>query len=220
VINGNLPLSLQLFYNAMDCGDQQVLGEGWNHNYGVRLIKIKEEELLGIVLEDGRELPYCRKLGNSYAPVMGDGGILSKSENGYRFEREDGTVYEFDQEGRLCSQKDRNGNNRKFTYNSDGLLECVDNGTGGRLNYTYNKERKLIYVEDHTGRKISLKYQYGKLRWFTNSMGNTYTVIWQIKRYFIRQIIFSYFIVQKGNPVTLVVAVLAVYFKKGFSPAN
>ena len=174
VINGNMPLSFQLFYNAMDCGDQQVLGEGWNHNYGVRLIKIKEEELLGIVMEDGRELPYCRKLGNSYAPVMGDGGILSKSENGYQFEREDGTVYEFDQEGKLCSQKDRNGNNRKFTYNSDGLLECADNGTGGRLNYTYNQERKLIYVEDHTGRKISLKYQYGKLRWFTNSMGNTY----------------------------------------------
>ncbi|WP_024347824.1 DUF6531 domain-containing protein [Lacrimispora indolis] len=175
VINGNMPLSLQLFYNAMDCGDQQVLGEGWNHNYGVRLIKIKEEELLGVVLEDGRELPYCRKLGGSYAPVMGDGGILSKSENGYRFERENGTVYEFDQEGKVCSQKDRNGNNRKFTYNSDGLLECVDNGTGGRLNYTYNQERKLIYVQDHTGRKISLKYQYGKLRWFTNSMGNTYT---------------------------------------------
>jgi len=175
VINGNMPLSFQLFYNAMDCGDQQVLGEGWNHNYGVRLIKIKEEELLGIVLEDGRELPYCRKLGDSYAPVMGDGGILSRSENGYQLETEDGTVYEFDQEGKLYSQKDRNGNKRKFTYNSDGLLECVDNGTGGRLNYTYNKERKLIYVEDHTGRKISLIYQYGKLRWFTNSMGNTYT---------------------------------------------
>ena len=175
VINGNLPLSFQLFYNAMDCGDQQVLGEGWNHNYGVRLIKLKEEELLGIVMEDGRELPYCRKLGDSYAPVMGDGGILSRSEKGYQFEREDGTVYEFDQEGKLYSQKDRNGNKRKFTYNSDGLLECVDNGTGGRLNYTYNKERKLIYVEDHTGRKISLIYQYGKLRWFTNSMGNTYT---------------------------------------------
>ncbi|MFW6678298.1 DUF6531 domain-containing protein [Lacrimispora sp. AGF001] len=175
IINGNMPLSFQLFYNAMDCGDQQVLGEGWNHNYGVRLIKIKEEELLGIVLEDGRELPYCRKLGDSYAPVMGDGEILSKSENGYQFERENGTVYEFDQEGKLYSQKDRIGNKRKFTYNSDGLLECVDNGTGGKLNYTYNKERKLIYVEDHTGRKISLRYQYGKLRWFTNSMGYTYT---------------------------------------------
>ena len=175
VINGNLPLSFQLFYNAMDCGDQQVLGEGWNHNYGVRLIKLKEEELLGIVMEDGRELPYCRKLGDSYAPVMGDGGILRKSENGYQFEQEDGTVYKFDQEGKLCSQKDRNGNNRKFTYNSDGLLECVENGTGGSLNYTYNQERKLIYVQDHTGRKISLKFQYGKLRWFTNSMGKTYT---------------------------------------------
>ncbi|MFR3728519.1 DUF6531 domain-containing protein [Lacrimispora sp.] len=174
-IKGNLPLSFQLFYNAMECGDQEVLGEGWNHNYGIRLIKIAEEELLGIVLEDGREISYSRKLEGNYAPVMGDGGTISKSERGYQFAQEDGMVYEFDNDGKLRGQKNRNGNYRKFTYNSNGLLECVENKTGGRLNYTYNKEKRLIFVEDHTGRKISLKYQYGKLRWLTTSMGNTYT---------------------------------------------
>lgn len=55
---------------------------------------------------------------------------MSKSESSYQFEREEGNVYEFDQEGKLCSQKDRNGNDRRFTYNSNGLLECVGNGTG------------------------------------------------------------------------------------------
>ncbi|WP_235839266.1 DUF6531 domain-containing protein [Clostridium sp. Marseille-P2415] len=175
VIKGTMPLSFKLFYNAMECGNQGNLGEGWSHNYGVRLIKIKEEELLGIVLEDGRELPYCRKLGGEYAPVMGDGGSLKKSGNVYFYEQEDGTVYEFDCDGRLCTQRDKNGNRRIFTYNEDGFLESVGNGTGGQLNYTYNKEKNLIYVEDHTGRKVSLRYQYGKLRWFINSSGCTYT---------------------------------------------
>lgn len=174
-IKGNLPLSFQLFYNTMDCCYDEVLGEGWNHNYGIYLIKMEEKELLGIVLGDGREIPYSRKLEGNYAPVMGDGGALRKLESGYQYEQEDGMVYEFDDNGKLLIQKSRNGNYRKFTYNIGGLLECVKNRNGGRLNYTYNKEKKLIGVEDHTGRKIRLKYQYGKLRWFTNAMGKTYT---------------------------------------------
>lgn len=175
VIKGTMSLSFKLFYNTMECGNQGNLGEGWSHNYGVRLIKIVGEDLLGIVLEDGREVPYRRKLGGKYAPVMGDGGSLKKSENGYFYEREEGTVYEFDCDGRLCTQRDKNGNRRIFMYNEDGFLESVGNGTGGQINYTYNKEKNLIYVEDHTGRKVSLRYQYGKLRWFINSSGCTYT---------------------------------------------
>ncbi|WP_313152234.1 DUF6531 domain-containing protein [Lacrimispora sp.] len=175
IIKGMMPLSFKLFYNVMDCGSQGTLGEGWSHNYGVRLEKIVGEDLLGIVLEDGREVPYSRKLEGEYVSVLGDGGSLSKSGLSYVYEREDGIGYEFGNDGRLCTQRDRNGNCRTFTYNKYGLLESVRNGTGGRLNYTYNKENNLIFVEDHTGRKISLRYQYGKLRWFTNSCGNTYT---------------------------------------------
>jgi len=175
VIKGTIPLSFKLFYNAMECGNQGNLGEGWSHNYGVRLIKIVGEDLLGIVLEDGREVPYRRKLGGEYTPVMGDGGSLKKSGSGYFYEREDGDVYEFDSDGRLCTQRDKIGNQRIFSYNEDGLLKSVGNCSGAQLKYTYNREKNLIYVEDHTGRKVSLRYQYGKLRWFTNTSGNTYT---------------------------------------------
>lgn len=174
-LKGTIPLSFKLFYNAMDCGSQDTLGEGWNHNYSVRLVKIAEEELVGIVFEDGREVPYRRKMEGEYVSVMGDVGSLSKLENGYRFERKDGMVYELNSVGKLCAQRNRNGSCLIFTYNSDGLLKSVDNGTGYRLDYTYNEEKKLVFVADHTGRRISLKYQYGKLRWFTNSCGNTYT---------------------------------------------
>lgn len=175
IINGPMPLSFKLFYNAMDCGSQGDIGVGWSHNYGVRLVKIVGEDLLGIILEDGREIPYRKKLDGDYAPVMGDGGRLNKSGSSYLYEREDGIIYEFDCDGRLRTQKDKSGKCRTFTYDGAGLLERVENGTGDQLKYKYNKEKNLIYVEDHTGRKISLKYQYGKLRWFTNTLGNTFT---------------------------------------------
>jgi hypothetical protein len=76
-IEGTMPLSFQLFYNAMECGKQENLGEGWSHNYGIRLGKIAGEDLLELILEDGREVPYRRKLEGEYASIIGDEGSLS-----------------------------------------------------------------------------------------------------------------------------------------------
>lgn len=174
VIKGSVPLNFHLFYNAMGGGDQEVLGKGWSHNFGIRLVKIAGDHLVGIVLGDGREISYRRHLKNEYTSVMGDGGSLAKTTGGYCFGHEDGTIYEFDEDGKLLRQNGRNKKSYTFAYNQDGLLESVSNGHG-KLVYTYNEEKKLIFVEDHTGRKVSLVYQYGKLRWFTNSSGSTYT---------------------------------------------
>lgn len=40
----------------MECGNQGNLGEGWSHNYGIRLEKIAGDDLLGLVMEEGRFL--------------------------------------------------------------------------------------------------------------------------------------------------------------------
>lgn len=172
-IDGELPLSFKLFYNALDCGEQGSLGEGWHHNYEIYFKKIIGENLVGIILEDGHELPYCRKLEQKYTPIMGDAGILRKSEYGYVYEQE-GLVYEFNQDGRLVKQRDTNGNSRILSYNIEGLLIRIENNSGGFLYYTYNKENQLISVIDHAGRKVLIEYQYGKLRWFTNTIGGIY----------------------------------------------
>ncbi len=176
VSGGKMPLSFKMFYNSMDCGEQGDLGSGWSHNYGVCL-KQREGDLLSIVLEDGKEVPYRRRLGEEYLPLMGDAGTLKKSGDGYVYER--GTlIYIFSGDGKLLRQTDAKGNSRYFRYGADGLLERVENSAGSFLVYTHNEEKNLIEVEDHTGRKVNLWYQYGKLRWFINSSGYTYTYEW------------------------------------------
>lgn len=140
----------------------------------MHLKKIADDNLLSIILEDGREVIYQRKLENEYIPIMGDKGTLEKFHNGYYYKSKE-WVYEFDTEGKLKKQTNRNNKSRLFIYNDDGLLTGVENEVGNQLSYTYNEEKKLIRVADHTGRLVELSYEYGRLRRFTNSSGHTYT---------------------------------------------
>ncbi len=173
VSGGKMPLSFKMFYNSMDCGEQGDLGSGWSHNFGVCL-KQGEGGVMSVILEDGKEVPYRRRLDEEYLPLMGDAGTLKKSGDGYVYER--GTLtYVFSGDGKLLRQTDANGNSRYFRYDADGLLKRVENSAGSFLVYTHNEEKNLIEVEDHTGRKVNLWYQYGKLRWFINSSGYTCT---------------------------------------------
>lgn len=172
-IDGSMPLSFSVFYNAINTGGQGVLGEGWNHNYEICLMRLSGDDLLEVILGDGCKILYHRDLGHKYISIMGDSGELRKTNFGYKFEI-DNIFYEFDYEGRLLEQKDSNDNSLVFSYNKEGLLANVKSSSGGALYYTYNKHNRLIYVSDHTERKITIKYQYGRLRWITNAAGGVY----------------------------------------------
>ncbi len=173
VTGGRVPLSFRFLYNAMECGEQGNLGEGWCHNYGTRLKKTEGDKKIEVILEDGSVIPYRRNLGDAWLPEMGDPEVLRSTGDGYVYEQEQRTCV-FDQDGKLLRQEEAGGA-RTFRYNEEGLLEYAENGLGAFLRYTYNEEKHLIQVEDHAGRKIHFRYQYGKLRWFINSGGHTYT---------------------------------------------
>lgn len=174
-VNGRMPIQFKLFYNAMSTRVSESLGEGWIHNYDIRLEKNIEKNIVTIIFEDGKEAPYCRKLQGNYEAIMGDSGILEEMGQGYCYQTKGGIIYWFDSEGRMMSQTDQKGNKCTFAYNEAGILKQVENGNGSWLKYRYNQEQRLIYVTDHTGRQIKLEYQYGKLRWFTNAEGRRYT---------------------------------------------
>ena len=174
-VNGRMPIQFKLFYNAMSTRVSESLGEGWIHNYDIRLEKNIEKNTVSIIFEDGKEAPYRKKLQGNYEAIMGDSGILEEMGEGYCYQTKGGILYLFDSKGRMMSQTDQKGNKCTFVYNEAGILKLVENGNGSWLKYRYNQEQRLIYVTDHTGRQIKLEYQYGKLRWFTNAEGRRYT---------------------------------------------
>lgn len=173
IVRGGMPLSFHLFYNAMGGVEQGNLGDGWSTNYGVYLKKEFGDKLLSLILEDGHCAPYGQGPDGEYISVMGDGGAIIKSNTGYLYEHEQGIIYEFDHDGKMVKQRDKNGNFRVFIY-ENGFLKKVKNSSGAWLYYIYNDEKKLIYVDDHTGRRVCLRYQYGKLRRYIDSGNNTY----------------------------------------------
>lgn len=172
-ISGVMPITFKRFYNAMDGRTDSSLGEGWNHNYEVRIERKKEKNQVLILLEDGREIPYIERINRSYEPLMGDKEKLVDWGKGYEYQASSDLTYFFDENGQMVHQEDNNGNTLSFAYNDKGRLYKVWDAEGSELKYIYNEENHLICVTDHTGRKVEVNYQYGKLCVFTNVLGHT-----------------------------------------------
>ncbi|MGL5437592.1 MAG: RHS repeat-associated core domain-containing protein [Lachnospiraceae bacterium] len=174
-IDGAMPISFYLFYNAMSCRDSSNIGEGWNHNYDMWLDQVDGQELIAVNLGDGKEMLYHRDIQGGYKALMGDLGTLKQLESGYEFETQEGLLLYFNVNGQLLRQFNRDGNGIYFDYDENQRLKNIKNGSGRGLHFTYNPEGKLIEVSDHTGRRIVLRYEYGKLCSYTDVEGNQVT---------------------------------------------
>lgn len=174
-IPGITQLSFHLFYNSLEQDRNGCLGEGWHHNYEIHIREEEAGSLLYVCLGDGRELPYRPAIGDLYAPLLGDRGLLKKEGELSAYHTPEGSVYTFDRQGQLLARKDRNGNTDTFSHNKKGQLIQVKGANGGELFYSYNREGKLISVRDHAGREICLRYRYGKLYQYVNPAGHAYT---------------------------------------------
>ncbi|MGY3663736.1 MAG: DUF6531 domain-containing protein [Roseburia sp. 1XD42-69] len=174
-INGIMPLSFRLFYNAMDQGRDGCIGEGWHQNYEIHIEEEAEGKIICVCMGDGKVLPYRRSVGDSYVSVFGDKGVLKREGETYNYHTPGGVGYSFDGSGKLMVREDKNGNRDIFSYNGEGQLIQVKGSGGGEFFYIYNEEGKLICVRDHTGREVHLRYRYGQLYQFVNSCGFVYT---------------------------------------------
>lgn len=174
VIPGITEMSFHMFYNSMDTYRDGSLGEGWHHNYEI-FLEQRGAGILHLHFGDGRRAAYRQNIGDVYTPLSGGSGLLRKDKEGYRYIAKDSTEYFFDEDGRILSTIDRDGNTTVFRYDVQGRLQEVRGANGGILYYYYNKEGNLYRVCDHTGREIRLLYSYRVLQKFVNSLGRVYT---------------------------------------------
>lgn len=123
IIPGITRLSFKIFYNSMD-ENSGCLGKGWHHNHEM-FIRREENERLCLCRGDGKEIPYRRMLGELYAPVLGDRGLLAETKEGFRYVNGTGEEYTFSSEGLLLMKKDKTGNKDTYTYNDKGQLTSV-----------------------------------------------------------------------------------------------
>lgn len=172
-IKGKMPLVFKRFYNSLSGRTDSVLGERWKHNYEIKLEFSSDKELVNILLEDGRERRYIKRLDGKYESIFGGKEIfIENEESGYTY-KSGALTYYFNDAGAIIKIVGDYGV-VSFSYNDQKLLEKAETD-GNYLSYQYNKEGKLIKVCDNTNRSIEFYYSYGKLIKFVTVMKAAYS---------------------------------------------
>ena len=120
-IVGNPVLEFNRFYNAID-ETGGSLGKGWHHPYEVTLIE--EEELIRIILEDGKE-EHFKKRGEEIYHSEESHSSLLKTEEGWQYRNRSGAVYLFEREGHCKESRDGKGAVLVWEYGEKGLIHRV-----------------------------------------------------------------------------------------------
>lgn len=157
---GIFPMEFKMYYNSMDRLDS-VVGNGWTHNYQVRVKK--ENQNVVLYWSDGREDMFVLTGDGEYSHVMGKKDIIKENTEGFIYRTLFGIVYFFDKDGKNIYIEDSNGNKLEFSYDQNGRLIKNESVSGEALFYQYNTDGMIVAVYDHEGRSIQLSYDNGKL---------------------------------------------------------
>ena len=114
-IDGKYPLEFKRFYNAIG-GINHVLGNGWTHNYNIKLIEENNET--NILLGDGRVEKY---------------------------DKEKYKQYEFNEDGDLIYITDENGNRVTLEYKEKQLIKVRSDSGEFKLQYGKDGTIKKVY---------------------------------------------------------------------------
>lgn len=158
-VGGRESFAFRRFYNAINA-HRGVLGKDWNHNYEVHLEFTDGEAVL--LREDGKEERFFWEK-DRYLSLFASEGALEKGENGYTYRTRDQKTYRFDKEGKCLETESLTGSRITFTYEEEApfRLVKVQKETGEFFAFFYDTEGMLERVEDHTGRGVAyVRYLY------------------------------------------------------------
>jgi RHS repeat-associated protein len=146
-------------------------GYGWTGPYDATL------EVSGSVVtinQDSGTITMFYEVSGKYKEGGWDLARLEKSGEDYIYTLPDQSKLEFNKEGRLTKETERNGNSNSFTYNGSHQLEKVEDGDKRTLTFKYNGEGLVESVTDPMGHEIKYGYSEknltsvtieGKVRW-------------------------------------------------------
>ena len=171
-VGGRESFAFRRFYNAINA-HRGVLGKDWNHNYEVHLEFTDGEAVL--LREDGKEERFFWEK-DHYLSLFASEGALEKEENGYTYRTRAQKTYRFDKEGKCLETESLTGSRITFAYEEEApfRLVKVQKETGEFFAFFYDTEGMLERVEDHTGRGVAYRYQGELLKEATLPDGNAF----------------------------------------------
>jgi RHS repeat-associated protein len=184
-----LPFVFTRYYNSMTAapwlGGDRFGGVGWTDSFDAS-VEIQGKSGDAVVYLPGGQIASFTKNGSFFQPKEGVFDTLTLALGVYTLSKLDGTMYHFDQNGKLQDITDRDGHVLALHYNvpgREGRLDYVIDTVGRQINFTYSTScptrisRITLpdnrYVEYTYGSACLLSYVYeldadGLNRKFTN----------------------------------------------------
>jgi len=171
---GKPGIALNRIYNSYD-GREGIFGKGWSASCERSLTKVYNLKEVGVDAESGQvitadQILYIYRSANGRLFEFiedGIGGFSSPNElpaltleeqiTTVRLITLGGGYEEYNQQGQLITDVDRNGNRITYSY-ADSALTGISNDSGQSLTLTYDTSGHVISVTDHTNREWTYQY--------------------------------------------------------------
>ena len=157
--------------SAASASSSGVWGFGWTRPYGAHL-EVSGGE--ATVYQDSGSAVVFYESGSEFTQGGWVQARLVKEGTSYVYTLPNQSQLEFNSEGYLTKETERNGNSNTLTYNGSHQLEKVTDGAGRSLTFKYNGEGLVESVKDPMGHTVSYTYSSkslasvtieGKVRW-------------------------------------------------------
>lgn len=154
-------LDFGVFYTSQHLVNNDM-GYGWSHNWRIRMVRLSSPSGdLYVEFGDGSRIHFTEYTGTSPRILPSYSGVLDtliNNNNGtYSLQTPLGEAYLFDNNGKLLSVSDLNGNSFSLAYSS-GLLTRVTAPGGRYLDFVYNGSNKLIMVSNQMSDVVAFSY--------------------------------------------------------------
>ena len=182
-------LALTRTYNSLAAVKQSTAGPfgfGWTGSYSAHLVlgSFCTGETTcyntAVVDESNGSGVQFKRSGEAWVGATGlVESTLVDEGSGYVYTLPDQTKLEFNSEGRLLKEVDRNGNAITLAYNTEKQLESATDGAGRKLTFKYTGGGQVESVTDPMGHTVKYAYESGNLKSVTQPGESK--LLWQFK---------------------------------------
>jgi RHS repeat-associated protein len=166
-------LKLTRTYNSLLAYKQATAGPfgfGWTGPYSAHLgleefcrSETECEKVANVYQDNGSTVRFTRS-GEAWTATSSLAeATLADEGSGYVYTLPDQTKLEFNSEGRLTKETDRNGNTITLAYNAEKQLESATDSAGRKLTFKYNGSGQVESATDPMGHTVKYTYESGNL---------------------------------------------------------
>lgn len=155
-----------------------LFGVGWSSILDESVVSYGNL-LLRLNLPDGRAVYFARgSVGAPFNPLPGldfYGQIVKNVDNSYTLTFRDGSVHQFNSNGKLTSFADPNGNTITLALNASGNPATITDAAGRTVTLTYDSQSKIATISDSAGTIATYtRLSFGRLSSVTYADGSKY----------------------------------------------